>query len=324
MAGVETVEVEASGDGQRLDKWLFARFPGLTVGRIGKLCRTGQVRVDGGRVKPGHRLAAGMAVRLPPLDDARQAKAPPPAPKTDDKTAAALLDRVLYRDAAVLVLDKPPGLAVQGGSGTTRHVDGALDALRFGAAERPKLVHRLDKNTSGVLVLGRTAAAARALTAAFRHRDARKIYWALTVGVPDPMEGRIDAPLDKAPGARGEKMAVVEGGKPAQTDFATLDRAGRRAAFVALWPRTGRTHQLRVHLAQVLETPILGDGKYGGRTAFLDDLGIAGRRLHLHARAIDLPHPSGGRLTATAPLPPAMREAWQALGFATEAADPFS
>ena len=222
---------------------------------------------------------------------------------------------VLHRDEAVIVIDKPAGLAVQGGTGTERHLDLLLDALRFDAAERPRLVHRLDKDTSGVLVLARSAAAAAALAAAFRGKTVRKVYWALTVGVPKPRQGRIDLALAKLMGSGGERVvADDEDGKRAITFYRTVAHAGAKIAWLALEPLTGRTHQLRAHAASI-GTPILGDGKYGAALAHPAGVPNA-RRLHLHARAIEFPHPGGKRLAVTAPLPPHLRDTWAFFGFA--------
>lgn len=313
MAGVQLLEVKSDEADIRLDRWFSRRFPGLTHGKLQKLLRTGQVRVDGGRAKSGQRLEAGQTVRVPPLDDgvtiAREA--PLPKPKISTEEADELRARVLYRDDDVLVLDKPAGLATQGGTGTTKHLDGMLDALRFGAKERPRLVHRLDRDTSGVLLLARSAASAKRLAEAFRSRDALKIYWAFVVGVPQPYSGTIDQPLSKKVGPGGERVAAAaDDGESAVTYYAIVEAMGRNAAWVALMPLTGRTHQLRVHMA-LLGTPILGDGKYGGAAAFLPDLAGA-RQVHLHAREIRLPHPSGqGLLRAVAPLPPHMAATWK-------------
>jgi len=236
---------------------------------------------------------------------------------------AMLRGAVLHRDDAVIVLNKPPGLAVQGGSGTERHLDGMLDALRFGLVERPRLVHRLDKETSGVLVLARTAAAAAFLTRAFRDKTTRKIYWAIVVGLPEPAQGRIDLALAKLPGREGERVrANAEEGKRAVTYYRVVDSAGRKASWLALLPVTGRTHQLRAHCA-ALGTPILGDAKYGAAGAHL--AGAPGaKRVHLHARSLALPHPSGGFLRITAPLPRHMRQVWEFFGFPADVADPFA
>ena len=330
--------MEADEDGLRLDRWFRRHFPGLSHGRLEKLLRTGRVRLDGARVKAGHRLAPGQSVRVPPLGDdaARQKPAPHTLDKAVDKAvnksaAKALQALVLHRDRHVLALNKPPGLAVQGGSKVARHLDGMLDALKFDAKERPRLVHRLDKDTSGVLLLGRSASSAARLAAVFRGHQARKVYWALVVGVPRPRDGRIDLALSKrphGPGNRGDERmkADPESGKRAATLYATVETAGRRAAWLALMPLTGRTHQLRVHCAE-LGTPIQGDGKYGGRDAFLDGEEIP-QNLHLHARSLTLPHPAhpgGGMLSVTAPLPPHMAQSWRLFGFDLEDdGDPFA
>ncbi len=298
----------------RLDRWLRRHFPNLTQGALQKLLRTGQIRVDGKRAEANTRLEAAQEVRVPPLPEG-----PPPAPAghrpVSPQDAAALERMVIHRDDSVIVLDKAPGLAVQGGPGVARNLDAMLDALRFGAEERPKLVHRLDKDTSGVLLLGRTAAAAAHLARSFRERDVTKAYWAVVVGEPEAPEGRIDLALLKQAGPRGERTMVVDDpteGARAITDFRTFDAAKRRAAWLELNPLTGRTHQLRVHCAEALGTPILGDGKYGGSAAHL--AGLSGQ-LHLHARSLALPHPDGGTLEAAAPLPPHMRETFLFFGF---------
>jgi len=323
MSGVQTLTVAPEDAEIRLDRWFKRHFPELAHGRLEKLLRTGQIRLDGRRAEAGDRVAAGQSVRVPPLP---QTTAPPPVaakpvPRSDD--AEFLQQRVLYRDEDLIVIDKPAGLAVQGGTGTTRHLDALLDALRFGAAERPRLVHRLDKDTSGVLVLARSAAAAARLGAAFRGKAVRKIYWAAVVGAPKPRQGRIDQSLSKLPGPRGERMAPDdENGERAITHYRTVAHAGDRFAWLALEPVTGRTHQLRVHCAE-MGTPILGDGKYGGAAAHPAGLPQP-RKLHLHARAIALPRPRG-MLTVTAPLPAHMRETWAFLGFAeSDEPDPFA
>ncbi len=314
MTKLESLPVLADEADMRLDRWFHRRFPGLHHVQIQKLLRSGQIRVDGARAKADQRLGAGQLVRVPPPAHAAREPAPRPAvsPVRPDK-AAELRRRVLYRDAAIVAIDKPAGLAVQGGTSKTMHLDAMLDALRFGASERPRLVHRLDQDTSGVLVLARTAQAARELGRAFKSRAVAKLYWAVVVGVPRPAEGRIEAPLAKRPGRAGERVAVdLDEGKPAVTEYRVLDAAAKRAALVELEPLTGRTHQLRAHMA-ALGTPILGDGKYGGRAAFLAGDGLA-KRLHLHARSITLP---GGR-TITAPLPEHLRETLATLGFQFE------
>ena len=325
MGAVRTITVAAEEADLRLDRWFQRRFPGLGHGRLQRLLRTGQVRVDGRRAKSGTRLAAGQVVRVPPLPESdtevRPAASPPPSPGD----AAALRRAVLYQDDWVLAIDKPSGLAVQGGTGQRRHLDAMLDALRVEAAEAPRLVHRLDKDTSGVLLLARTAPAARALTAAFRSKTVQKTYWALVAGVPPQRRGRIDAPLAKRAGPGGEKVgAGAEDGRPAVTLYRVVEErrlGGRqRAAWLLLMPLTGRTHQLRAHCA-ALGTPILCDGKYGGRAAFPEGLedqpgGPIPKRLMLHAREIALPHPEDDTtLRVVAPPPSHMAAAFAALGF---------
>ena len=320
MASVQTVTVSEQEGDARLDRWFKRHFPQVTQGHLQKLLRTGQVRVDGKRAKADTRLESGQSVRVPPLPDA---PAPAPQPKVSDQEAEALRRLVLYRDEEVIVIDKPAGMAVQGGTGTTKHLDAMLDALRFGG-DRPRLVHRLDKDTSGALVLARTLRAARALATTFRGREARKYYWAVTVGVPHPVAGRIDAPLAKFGDKHRERMAEDDEGLRAVTLYKVVENAGKRAAWLALWPRTGRTHQLRVHCANVLKTPILGDGKYGGHEAFLPGAEVA-RRIHLHARRIIIPHPASGVVDVTAPLPPHMKDTWRYFGFdRNDDGDPFA
>ncbi|MDJ0944335.1 MAG: RluA family pseudouridine synthase [Kiloniellales bacterium] len=315
MSAVRTLSVADDEADLRLDRWFRRHFPGLAHGRLEKLLRTGQIRVDGRRAKAGLRLAPGQAIRIPPAVEMPPASPRSVAPEVSRRDRAALEAAVLHRDDWVIVLDKPAGLAVQGGTGQSRHLDAMLEALRFEAAEPPRLVHRLDKDTSGVLLLGRSREAAGRLAEAFRSREARKLYWAAVVGVPEPPEGRIDLALAKGGGAGREKMREdAAEGRRAVTRYRVVDAAGRTAAWLALMPLTGRTHQLRAHCA-ALGTPILGDGKYGGRKAFAAG-GDLPKRLHLHARAISLPHPSGrGRLEVAAPLPPHMAETWALLGF---------
>jgi len=325
MTGVRHLQVGTDEAENRLDRWFRRRFPELSHVRLQKLLRTGQVRVDGKRAKASDRLAAGMEIRVPPFGEEATPRPPKrePAPPSE-ADAAWLRSLVLYRDDDVIVLNKPHGLAVQGGTGTSRHLDGMLDALAAGG-DRPRLVHRLDRDTSGVLLLARSARAAAALTRQFRARDTLKLYWAVTVGVPSPRRGRIDLALGKTGGRGFERVAPdVEDAKSAVTDFAVVEAAGRRLAWVALRPLTGRTHQLRAHL-EAIGTPILGDGKYGAEGEFVEGMGLS-PALHLHARAITLPHPSGrGVLSVAAPLPDHMRATFAAFNFdADGAADPFA
>lgn len=307
------VEVGEDEAGLRLDRWFRRRYPRLSHGQLEKLLRTGQVRIEGRRAKASDRLASGQRVRVPPMAQRAISEAERPAPPPlSENDARDLRSRVLFRDEAVIVIDKPSGLAVQGGTKTPRHLDAMLEALRFGG-ERPRLVHRLDKDTSGVLVLARTARAAAALTSAFRAGAVGKLYWALVVGAPKSASGRIAHPLAKRFGASGEHVAVDKDGRPAATTYQVIERAGRAASWLALQPLTGRTHQLRVHCA-LLGTPILGDAKYGGETTFIEAAEL-GDQLHLHARAIRFPHPGGEQTTVAAPLPPHMRATWNFFGF---------
>ena len=321
-SAVETVTVDGEDGPVRLDRWFKRHYPALAHGRLEKLLRTGQIRVDGKRVKSGDRLMPGQAIRIPPLDAPPSSESAPPR-QLLPADEAMLQGAILHQDEAVIVLNKPPGLAVQGGSRSERHLDGLLDGLRFGHAERPKLVHRLDKDTSGVLVIARSTAAAAFLTRAFREKTTRKIYWALAVGLPRPSQGRISLALAKRPSQGGERVrADPDEGKPAVTYYRVVDSVGERVSWLALAPVTGRTHQLRAHCAAI-NTPILGDGKYGGALAHL--AGPPGaRRLHLHARALSIPHPQGGILKMTAPLPPHMRQSWEFFGFPGDVEDPFA
>jgi 23S rRNA pseudouridine955/2504/2580 synthase len=307
----------------RLDRWFRRHFPGLTQSAIQKLCRTGQVRVDGHRADAATRLASGQSVRIPPMP---AAPAPKPLPSIDPNIARDLQRLVIYRDDSILVLNKPHGTPVQGGPGITHHLDALLDALRFGAPDRPRLVHRLDRDTSGVLLLARTPGAAAKLAAAFRGRHVEKTYWAVVAGRPIPPEGRIDLPLRRIGGARGERVEVTDRSDKdaahAITDYRTLDHAGQKLAWLELHPLTGRTHQLRVHCV-ALGAPILGDVKYARpdqNNAFSATVAGLSSELHLHARALSLPHPAGGILLVEADLPPHMMQTFRTLGFHAPAA----
>jgi 23S rRNA pseudouridine955/2504/2580 synthase len=319
MSGVQTLAVAPDEADLRLDRWFKRRFPGLGHGRLEKLLRTGQIRVDGKRVKANHRLLAGQEIRIPPLGAEETAEGARPHRPIPESEAAALRGAVLYRDAEVIAINKPAGLSVQGGKGIERHVDGMLDALRFGSAERPRLVHRLDRDTSGVLLLARTARAAGWLAAAFRQKETRKLYWAVVIGVPKLDRGKIDLPLSKLPRPAGERVMPDEEGRRAVTYYQVMEHAGRRVAWLALMPVTGRTHQLRAHCV-AMGTPILGDGKYGGEAAFLPGDEVA-KQLHLHARQIVVQRPQGGLIKVVAPLPPHMRATWSFFGFDPDRAD---
>ncbi|MBV9418923.1 MAG: RluA family pseudouridine synthase [Alphaproteobacteria bacterium] len=317
---VDTARIAHDEDGIRVDRWFKRHYPALTHGRLEKLLRTGQVRLDGKRVKAADRVASGQTVRLPPQIVHGVLDEKPDRPKPAQKVSGSLEDHIIYMDKNVIVLNKPSGLATQGGSGLTQHVDGMLDSIAFEKTTRPKLVHRLDRDTSGVLVLARTTSAATELSRALATRDAQKIYWALVKGVPKVKRGTIKAALAKegghGPHGRDERMTTVdaadEGAKDAVTDFVVIDTAGEEFAWLAVKPLTGRTHQIRVHLASI-GTPIVGDFKYGGTD--VRGKGEIENRLHLHARSIDIARPDGGRLHADAPLPPHMLKSWELLGF---------
>jgi 23S rRNA pseudouridine955/2504/2580 synthase len=313
MSGVETRTVGADEGEVRLDRWFRRHFPEIGHGRLQRLLRTGQVRVDGHRAQANARLSPGQTIRIPPLP-ADQPPPPAPARVVPDKAAAAdverLRSRVLFEDHALLVLDKPAGLAVQGGTKTRRHVDGMLQAWAAGG-ERPRLVHRLDRDTSGLLVVAKTAGAAAKLTEAFRRQQVDKLYWALVVGRPPEAQGWIDQPLAKQPGRGGERVAASEAGVPARTLYRVVARAGKVASWLALKPLTGRTHQLRAHCA-LMGVPIIGDGKYGGARAHPEG---APKGLMLHAREIRLPHPDGGVREFTAPLAVTVLAGFRWLGF---------
>ena len=345
MRQVKLLTVSADEGEQRLDRWFKRRFPQLTQGAVEKLCRTGQVRVGGARAKASDRVAPGMEIRVPPLPE----NAAPSRPREGGVSAAdakMIESCVLFRDEHLIVLNKPPGLPSQGGSGQgDHHVDGLTEALKFGYKDRPKLVHRLDKDTSGVLILARTDRVARALSESFRHRNTRKIYWAVVAGVPQPRMGSIKYGLLKAPGhgrgGEGEKMICIHpakmtdypDAKRAQTDYAVLSALGTRLAWVAMAPITGRTHQLRAHMAE-FGYPILGDGKYGGSTQEnMGDgwgAGVGGdlsRKLHLHARSLTIEHPiTKAMVTFTAPLPDHMARTWKTFDWHENdvPADPFA
>ena len=341
MNAVQMLTVGEEEGEQRLDRWFKRRFPQVTQGAVEKLCRTGQVRVDGGRAKASDRVAPGMEIRVPPLPSAPAPERVPVA-GVPDADAKMIQNCVLFKDEHLIIINKPPGLPSQGGSGQgERHVDGLAEALKFGYKDKPKLVHRLDKDTSGLLMLARTDRVARALSEALRHRNTRKIYWAAVAGVPNPRKGSVKYGLMKSGGrGAGEKMICIHPAKMdeyptakrAQTDFFVLWFLGARLSWMALEPVTGRTHQLRAHMAE-LGHPILGDGKYGGSAAENQGDGwganIGGeisRKLHLHARFLTIEHPvSKATLHLTAPLPEHMALTWKTLDWGENdvPADPF-
>jgi 23S rRNA pseudouridine955/2504/2580 synthase len=318
---VETVKVKESEDGLRLDRFLKARYPALGFGQLHKILRTGQVRVDGARAKPQTRLEAGQSIRIPPLGEAQKPGAKKPSGSTQD--ADFIKSLILYEDKDVMVLNKPFGLAVQGGSGTTRHIDGMLAALAGPDGERPKLVHRLDRDTAGCLVIAKNRKTASQLGKTFNSRSARKIYWALVPGVPEPNQGRISTYLVKGGGPGEEKMRVAKHGDPeasyAITYYAVVEKAATRAAWLSLKPVTGRTHQLRAHLAHIGHA-ILGDPKYGEPVEGMSD--SIPKKLMLLARRITLPKPGGGTIDVTAPLPEHFKQAFNLFGFDPKIDDP--
>ncbi|WP_185985157.1 RluA family pseudouridine synthase [Aureimonas mangrovi] len=322
MSAVEQVRVETDEQGLRLDRWFKIHYPGLGFGHLQKLLRSGQIRLDGGRAKADTRLAPGQLVRVPPLGiDRADVKARPLTANTmrDRHDGDVLSQMLLYEDEKVFVFNKPAGLAVQGGSGVSRHVDAMLEAWRSKKGEKPRLVHRLDRDTSGVLVVARTRGAAVELTRAFRERDTKKTYWAIVKGVPAPHDGRISTYLVKEQTPDGDRMRVArhgeEGADHALSHYRVLDQVAQNFAWLEMEPYTGRTHQLRVHAAHIGH-PILGDPKYFEHDTNWDFPGGVQNRLHLHARRIVIPHPAGkGVIDQMAPLPQHMVQTFNLFGF---------
>ena len=324
MPGLETVVVDADEAGMRLDRWFKQRYPGLGFGALQKLLRTGQVRVDGGRVKAETRLGAGQSVRVPPIPVDARSDGPVTVNTIRGRTDGdALRAMLIHEDDATYVLNKTAGLATQGGSGVVRHVDGMLEAWRNRRGEKPRLVHRLDRDTSGVLVVAKTRRAAQELTAAFRRRETEKIYWTLVKDVPGRGEGRISNWLRKVTTPDGDRMIVgkhgEDGADHAVTRWRKIDQAAQRLAWLEMRPETGRTHQLRVHAA-TMGHPIIGDPKYFEADQNWDFPGGIQNRLHLHARRLRVPL-GDGTIDVTAPLPPHMRQSWNLLGFDDAAAE---
>lgn len=325
MAGVEQVKVESGEAGMRLDRWFKVHYPGLGFGHLQKLLRSGQIRVDGGRVKADTRVEPGQTIRIPPLDADRKGAAQLTPRTMRDRADGDLLSQMLiYEDPKVYVFNKPAGLAVQGGSGVNRHVDSMLEAWRNAKGEKPRLVHRLDRDTSGVLVVARSRLAAAKLGEAFRGRDAEKTYWALVKGVPKKREDRISTWLVKEQTPDGDRMRVArhgeEGADHAVSRYRVVEQAGQNLSWLEMEPETGRTHQLRVHAAHI-GCPIIGDPKYFEADTNWEFPGGIQNRLHLHARRIVIPHPDRGVIDVTAPLPPHMVQSWNLLGFDETAAE---
>jgi 23S rRNA pseudouridine955/2504/2580 synthase len=324
MVTLQTIEVQEDEEGVRLDRWFKRHFPTLGHGHLEKFLRKGQVRLDGKRVKSSTRVVKGQKIRIPPitLDDRPRLKIKS-ATNVTDQDVEMLLESVIFKDDHIIAINKPAGLAVQGGSGTSKHIDAMLNSLQFEMKERPKLIHRLDKDTSGVLLLARSAKAASYLTKAFKTRKVHKIYWAVVVGLPKIKYGKIDIALEKQGSKFGEKVVADKNGKRALTYYRTVDNASNKSTWLAMMPETGRTHQLRVHCAE-LGTPILGDGKYGGTKAFFEGAEGIDKQLHLHSKAIKFPHPDGGFFQVVADLSPHMKKSWKYLGFDEKlVVDPF-
>lgn len=313
MTAVQTVFVSKDEEGIRLDRWFSRHYPALKNGMLQRLIRGRNIRVNHLKTSADYRLKDHDEIRVPPLDIKKREEEPVQLSKVDKLFIQSL---VIYKDDEIIVLNKPCGLAVQGGSKIVRHVDGLLDALRYEKNEKPHLVHRLDKDTSGVLLLGRTSGAAAWLSAAFKTHRTQKIYWAVVKGKPKLLSGKISMPLVKAGNRSNVEQVQIdfENGRPAQTLYRVIDSLGNKVSWLEMKPLTGRTHQLRVHCASALNTPIVGDGKYGSKDA--GTLGLKHEKLlHLHARAISLDHPRKGVLCFTAGLPPHIKETFEFLGF---------
>ena len=313
----QEIQIDSDMAGRRLDRVLRERIDGLTQGAIEKYLRKGDIRLNGKKAKSNARLEEGDVVSYAAFLEGLQEG---PAPKA--KTQALTKDEVKFIRSLVIkegadywALNKPAGLAVQGGSKTTKHIDRLLPGLVKPEDPRPKLVHRLDKDTSGVLLIAKNAKAAQHLAKAFASKTMEKTYWAIVVGVPVIPEGRIDIPLAKLEDVKGEKVRVdYDNGQRAVTYYRVIDTLATKLAWLELLPSTGRTHQLRVHCAEGLETAIMGDGKYGGEDAF-----PMGRMpMHLHARSLTFSDLSGKKITVKAELPEHMQKTWKQLGLSDD------
>ena len=316
MAQVQIIKVKKDDEGIRLDRWFQRHYPELKNGQLQKLIRGKNIKVNGQKTSTDFRLSIGDEIRVPPLQIETN-----PLKNTPRNLSKADIDfmksLIIYKDEDIIVLNKPAGISVQGGTKTTRHIDGLLDALRFEKDEKPHLVHRLDKDTSGVLILGRTANAAAALAASFKQRKAVKVYWAIVVGKPKLLSGKIDAPLAKLPAQQGKEQMKIDfdNGQRAQTLYRVIDALAKKASWLEMCPLTGRTHQLRVH-SMALNTPIVGDVKYGGERAL--SVGMPdSEKMHLHARALKIKHPNPkkGWMEFEAALPVHMKNTFDFLGF---------
>lgn len=308
MSGVKTVKIRPEDDGIRLNRWFLREYPSLSLSRLQKLLRTKQIKVDGKRAETSTRLENGQELRIPPLDNE---KADKKENIVSNKDADFILSTVIYKDDNIIALNKPSGLAVQGGTNTSKHIDGMLEALKFENSEKPKLVHRIDKDTSGVLLLARNRKFADILTKAFREHTLQKTYLALVRGCPDKLEGVINLPLEKV----GERMQAVKGGQKAVTEYKVLDKAAKKYALLEAKPLTGRTHQIRAHL-EAIGTPILGDDKYFGKNRLR--LQEIADKLYLHSYKIDLSNIYNKKMEIKADLPKHFAEACEFLGLETE------
>ena len=320
-SGVQKVLVTEDDNGARIDRWFKRHFPQITFGKLQKMMRKGDVRLNGKRVKGKEIVEVGMEVRVPPINGELKEK---PREDTYHMTKAEIAEVqswVIHMDKHVIVINKPAGLATQGGTGITKHLDGMLDALTYEKENKPKLVHRLDKDTSGAMLLARSANAAGILAKSFQSRETDKRYWAVVIGTPNPKEGRIALKMDRVSNKSGERMVVTDDGKKSLTDYEVVDAALHTASWLTLKPHTGRKHQLRLHCAEIGH-PIVGDSKYGGPESYLS--GNISRKMHLHSHFIDFPHPDGGRMKVVAPLNEHMAATFDTLGFdPREYVDPF-
>lgn len=307
MSGVKIIKIKIEDDGMRLNRWFLREYPGLSLGRLQKLLRTKQIKLDGQRADTSSKLSVGQELRLPPLDNERAAPGANKAEKVSRIDEDFIMSLVIYKDSEIIALNKPSGIAVQGGTNTDRHIDGMLEALKFEKEEKPKLVHRIDKDTSGVLILARSRNSAEKLTRAFKEKNLHKTYLALVRRCPKKSSGEIKAPLDKV----GEKMTVLAEGKPATTQYKVLDKVGEQFALIEASPLTGRTHQIRAHL-EYIGCPIVGDSRYFGekRAKFVN----LKDKLYLHAYKIDLSEIYNTKLVLSAPLPEHFQEAFKNLG----------
>lgn len=314
MTKVQQVTIQDEDAGIRLDKWFKRHYPNVSHTSVEKALRKGQIKVDGKKVKSNHRVSEGEIVRVPPMTEYEREEKP--KARIDSKYIKIIQESVIYKDDDIIVINKPAGIATQGGVGVRVSIDDLLEYLKFDYENKPKLVHRLDKDTSGILLIARKASSASKLTKSFREKDMEKIYLALVVGIPKELEAKVSYPLLKADiGAGKEKVVVdLENGQNAVTYYKVLERLGRKLCLVELRPITGRTHQLRVHMAEI-GNPILGDGKYGGKDAFIEGLS---NKMHLHAYQIKVPDDSGKIKTYTAKLISPISDSFKELGFDEE------